>query len=125
MTHSRSSGHLQAIEKLTTTKRKISGAHQLDKQVSTHRQDAQVALRAIATTILTLAQTASTIRGHNEEHGNLMTWIRRRAEDIPQLHSFLNRKQSFVSRDIHNELLQLPATNVLGQVLTKVRQSPY
>lgn len=123
--HSRSQGHLEVLEKVVLMKAKPSVFCQVDKQHITDQVDAKIALKAIATTLLTLAQTGSTIRGHDDDTGNFCAWIQTRSEDIPQLKKFVQKRQSFTSHDIQNELMQLMANDVLRQILTEIKKSPY
>jgi hypothetical protein len=61
--HSNSQVHLESVQKLAVIKIKTSVVCLLDKQIAQEQADAKVALKAISTTLLTLAQTGSTIRG--------------------------------------------------------------
>ena len=123
--HGHSAGHLEAVEKMLLIKSNTSVISMLDQHAKESQLNARVALKIIATTILTLAQTGSPLRGHTEDHGNLMCWLNRRAEDVPSLKEFITRRESFLSHDIQNELLHLMANNVLRQVLADVKNSPY
>ena len=124
-THNRSEAHKEAVEKLKLMKTNTSVILLLDKHASAEQLDSRAALRIIATTLLTLGQTGTAIRGKVEEQGNFITWINRRAEDVPVLKKFLGNRLSFLSHDIQNELLGLMANNILRQILLKVNKSPY
>ena len=70
--HSKSQSHLEVVQKLVLMKAKTSVAGLLDKQLAEEQEEAKVALRAIATTLLTLSQTGSTIRGHDDDSGKFV-----------------------------------------------------
>jgi hypothetical protein len=90
--HVHSAAHQEAVEKIMLVKNNTSVMTMLDQHAKDCQLTAQVALKTIATTLLTLAQTGSAIRGHTEDHGNLMCWLSRRAEDVPPLKEFLTHR---------------------------------
>jgi len=83
--HSKSQAHQEIAEKMALMKGRESVACQLDKQLSLEQEEARTALRAIAKTLITVGQTGSMIRGHDDDSGNFAACISRRSEDIPQL----------------------------------------
>ena len=124
--HASSEAHLEAYEKLALVSGNVSILKSLDQGTNREQHEATVALKAICSTLLALAQTGCAIRGHSDdEHGNLKTWLKLRSEDIPDLQRFLLRKKSYVSHDVQNELLLLMSNNVLRQLLEKVKKSPF
>jgi hypothetical protein len=123
--HSHSAAHVEAVEKLLLIKSNKSVISMLDHHAQENQLKARAALKVIATTILILAQTGSPLRGHTDNHSNLMCWLNRRAEDIPRLKDFISRRESFLSHDIQNELLSLMANDILRQVLADIKSSPY
>jgi hypothetical protein len=123
--HAESDGHQEACEKLAFIKTGVEVMHCLQNNLVSEQTSARIALRAICTTLLTLAQTGCAVRGHDDASGNAATWLATRAEDIPQLKHFLERKKSFMSHDIHNELLTLMSNNILRQILKTACSSQF
>jgi hypothetical protein len=123
--HVKSDGHVEVVEKLTQKQSSLPVKSQLNKQIASEQTEVYVALKAIATTLLTLAQTGSAIRGHDDDNSNSKAWISAWSEDIPQLGNFARRRKAFMSHDIQSEQLELMSNNVIRQILSDVRRSPY
>lgn len=123
--HEKSVQHHESCEKLALIQDNVNVSHLLDKHHKEEQASARRALHAVVTTLLTLAHTGSAIRGHKMDDGNLMEWLNLRAQEIPELASFLQRTVAFISGDIQNELLSLMHNDVLRQIISAVNQSPY
>jgi hypothetical protein len=124
-THASSAGHLEACEKMISMARNVNVLNQLDTCHAKDQTEARIALKAISTTLLTLAKTGSAIQGHKADEGNLNSWLDVRSNDIPELRKFLSRRMTFLSRDTQNELLQLMANNVLRQILDRIKRAQF
>jgi hypothetical protein len=123
--HELSGLHKECVEKAALILDGVNVSHLLQNQVQQEQTTSRTALKAIAITLLTLAQTGCAFRGHDNDDGNLMTWLKLRAGDIPELKAFLAQRMSFISGDIQNELLSLMHNDLLRQILKQVKQSPY
>lgn len=123
--HELSGMHRESNEKAAFILGRVNISHLLDKHVEQEQKASRRALHAIATTLLTLAQTGCAFRGHDNDEGNVMSWLNLRAADIPELKAFLGKRLSFLTGDIQNELLSLMHNDLLRQVIKKIKQSPY
>ncbi|KAJ8911105.1 hypothetical protein NQ315_003367 [Exocentrus adspersus] len=66
------------------------------------------------------------IRGHTDESSNLCTLLKLRAEDSPELSSWLGRtKYKWLSHDVINEIIHLFSENIIENILTNVRHAKY
>jgi hypothetical protein len=69
--HENSAAHREACEKIALMNSEIDVSCKLNSQVINEQIVAYVALKAICTSLLTLAQTGSSIRGHDDNSGNI------------------------------------------------------
>jgi len=123
--HARSSVHVECCKKLALMKEKTNVSTLLESQRTEKQLNARRALQTITTTLLTLAQTGCAVRGHDNDDGNLITWLNLRAQDVPELKSFMLKHVSFLSGDIKNELLSLMANDVVRQIVSETKTSAF
>ena len=57
------------------------------------------------------------MRGHSETAGNCHQLLMVRSHDVPELAVFLKRRNSFLSHEIQNEILELMADDVLRSII--------
>lgn len=85
--------------------------------------DARVALRKIFSTVKVLAKQGLAFRGSdNDERSNLVQILKMRAEDVPELNTWLNRTGcTWIHHDVINKILELFANEVVRQNLDEIR----
>ena len=79
--------HVEAEYKLFLIKQNVNVSYQLQDCITKEQASAHIASHAICTTLLTLAQIGCTIRGHEDNSGNIIAWLETQAQDISQLKS--------------------------------------
>lgn len=124
--HSVSSFHTSCAEALHNYKtsnvvQKISTAQ--EKQMMQHR----VALRKIFSTVKVLAQQGLPFRGgDNDENSNFIRILKARAEDVPQLESWLGRSgHKWLHHNTQNEILELMASSVISENLKEIKEAEF
>lgn len=125
--HERSEFHLCAFDSISNAKEpsvaeKISDSNQKDMRNS------RIALEKIFGTVTLLARQGLPLRGDgNDENSHLMQFLQMRAEDVPELKVWLQRKtgRKWLHHDIINEILQSMANEVLCDKLVGIKAAKY
>ena len=64
-----------------------------------------------------LAHQGLAMRGHNDSEGNYIQLLQQCSQDCPTLVQWLQRRTTWTSHDIQNELLKIMTRAVLRQIL--------
>ena len=84
--------------------------------------DARTALLAILSSLQYLSCQGLAIRGSTDEDSNLIQLLHLRAQDIPELRSWLARKENkWLSHDILNEMTEIMAHDVLRTLIEEIK----
>ncbi|KAJ1526617.1 hypothetical protein ONE63_008203 [Megalurothrips usitatus] len=70
-----------------------------------------------------LARQGLAIRGDTPTEGNLIQLLKRRAEDVPELARWLQRREKFVSPEIQNEMLKIMAHEIQRDIIKEIQAS--
>ena len=115
--------HREAVVKLAA---KVSSTHvgaQLNAQHMLDQKYHQRMLVKLLSSIRFLACQGLPLRGHLEDvNGNLYKFLLLRADDCPQLNSWVLRKE-YTSPDIINEIIAIMGNTVLREILGLIRTS--
>ena len=78
-------------------------------------EESRIALRKLFSTVIVLSKQGLALRGSkNDEHSNLMEILKMRAEDVPELRSWLNRtRNQWLHHDTIDEILENAANAVV------------
>jgi hypothetical protein len=123
--HETSASHSEARQKLAFVKSGNTIHAQLSSQVDAGQKLARQALHVIITSLQYLAAQGLAIRGHEETQGNFVQLLNLRANDIPDLATWLNRRDTWTSNSIQNEILKMLAHSVQRTLAGEIQQSPY
>lgn len=96
---------------------------QLVRQLAREQQVASKTLSVIISTLKFLARQGLAVRGHTETSGNFSQLLMARGCDVPELAAFMQRRNSFLSHDIQNEILETMAHDVLRSIIRDIMQS--
>ncbi len=123
--HEKSDFHQAASSGISNMTKKTSVLQKVSQQKSLEMQAARVALKKIFHTVQVLAQEGIPFRGHDDSNSKLMTILRMRAEDVPELKAWLKRDSQM--KWLHHvnieEILDLMLKAVLNEILTKIRSA--
>lgn len=119
--HQSSDLHRMCALKLLDS-RQESVLNHLNKHVSQEQFNARVALLKIITSLRYLATEGSALRGKQHDGGKFMNLLHLRSEDSDKLHRFLQRKTTYTSHDIQNELLELMSREVLNDIISRINK---
>ncbi|XP_063747545.1 zinc finger MYM-type protein 1-like [Eleginops maclovinus] len=88
--------------------------------------DARIALLAVLSSIQYLSCQGLAIRGKTDQASNLIQLLNLRAEDIPELQSWLARKESkWLSHDILNEMTEIMAHDVMRTLIGEIKSAEF
>ena len=79
----------------------------------------------IVSTIKYLARQGLPLRGHNDIEENFRQLLQLRAEDLPDLHTFLKLSTTFNSPEIQNEMLNMLSEALLKLLIDKVKNAKF
>ena len=98
----------------------------LSKAHIKEKETARDMLRIILFTVRYLARQGLALRGDNDAESNLIQLLHLRAEDSPQLISWLTRSQKkYTSHVNQNEMLEIMGLSVLRKILHCIHGSPF
>ncbi|XP_022163131.1 zinc finger MYM-type protein 1-like [Myzus persicae] len=136
--HETSKHHLEAILALNHRERKIGCLdHQLQKQIAELSSYWRKVLKRVVSTIKFIAERGLAFRGDNEiigspRNGNYLGILELVAEFDPLLSAHIrdhaNKKSghtNYLSSTICEELIDLMAKEVLGEIITRIKKSKY
>ena len=126
--HTESTTHKTAVELVIMLPNTTGDVGELlSAALAAEKQSNRKCLVTIAESIRFLARQALALRGDGDEHdGNLMQLLRLRAQDQPQLLTWLEKKKDkYVSPQIQNEILGVISTTVLKEIASAIRHAHY
>ncbi|XP_015270585.1 PREDICTED: zinc finger MYM-type protein 1-like [Gekko japonicus] len=124
--HQNSNLHRAAVQAIASVKEGLNAHSKFSESQQKQMQDARKALLTILSSVRYLVCEGSEICSHDEEESNLKQLLLLRAEDIPQLKSWLNRTNyKWISPTIVNEMLEIMAHNVLRTLAREIRKAVY
>ena len=119
--HAESDQHLEALEKdklnrsnTPTVSALLNSQHLLDQQ--NHR----IALNKIVESCKFLLHKGLPFQGNEDNSGNLYELLELRANDVPQLHYWLQRKRKWLSHEVQNEIIELIAKNIQQHISQQI-----
>lgn len=116
--HDKCDCHREAVDNWQSiSNARASVSAQLNKQLLTEQHAAAIGLSSIITSILFLARQGLALRGHTEMSGNLFQLMLIRSHDIPELKTFMQKRDSYLSHDIQNEIVELMAHQILRSLM--------
>ncbi|XP_054287980.1 zinc finger MYM-type protein 1-like [Macrosteles quadrilineatus] len=65
------------------------------------------------------------LRGHGDNEGNFYELLQLRANDIPELKEWLQRKRAWLTHDNQNEILELLALEVMRKLNNSIKEDEY
>lgn len=124
--HEKSEMHREAVIKLAAKASSTNVGAQLNARHLLDQKHHQRMLSKLLSTIRFLARQGLALRGHHEDidslDGNLYKLLLLRAEDCPQLKSWVQRKE-YTSPEIVNEIINLMGNTVLREILGLIKTS--
>ena len=123
--HEASIIHKEATLKWVHYSKSQSVAVQISQQLLRDQVHAQKCLLKIISTLQYLARQGLAIRGHIENEGNFLQLLQLRCEDSQELRTWLERRNSWLSHDVQNELLEIMGHMVLTSILADIKQNKY
>lgn len=123
--HEKSTQHLEAVAKCRSVKEEMSVAAHLSEQVQRNQENARKALEIIISSIMFLARQGLAFRGHGHDAGNFFELVKLRSADVPQVVSWLERRDKWMSDTIQNELIEMVAHCVQRRLIADVKVAGY
>lgn len=88
--------------------------------------DSRTALKRIFSSVNFLAIQGLALRGHDDTRSNLNRLLKFRADDVPELKSWLDRSGcKWLHHDIINEILALIAGKIISLNVEEIKSAPY
>lgn len=103
----------------------MSVAAHLSEQVQRNQENARKALEIIISSIMFLARQGLAFRGHGHDAGNFFELVKLRSADVPQVVSWLERRDKWMSDTIQNELIEMVAHCVQRRLIADVKVAGY
>ncbi|XP_070412030.1 zinc finger MYM-type protein 1-like [Nothobranchius furzeri] len=88
------------------------------------QEKARSALIEIVSSVRYLAKQGLALRGHDNDDGNFKQHLDEKAENDPNLASWLQKYHSYTSPACQNELLMLMSNNLIRQITTEIHGLP-
>ncbi|XP_031781025.2 zinc finger MYM-type protein 1-like [Nasonia vitripennis] len=124
--HEKSELHLHSIEVTLAKNNKRSIIDHLSLAKKKEMIESRTALTKIFTTVLVLAKQGLALRGHDEDRSNLLQFLHLRAEDVPELKSWLQRTgHKWVHHSIIDEIIVLYSENLLNIIVNEIKCNKY
>jgi Domain of unknown function (DUF4371) len=122
--HDKCDCHREAVDNWhSISKVRTSVSVQLNQQLLTEQRAAAVGLSTVITSIKFLARQGLALRGHSEMSGNLHQLLLIRSHDVPELKTFQQKRDSYLSHDIQNEIIELMAHQMLRTLIKSILPS--
>jgi hypothetical protein len=122
--HETSEQHREGINNLKMKKQCGSGViSMVNENFQKDQKQHQAALVAMFETAKFLLEQGLPFQGHDDESGNFVRLLHLRAQDIPALSSWLNRRNKWCSHSIQNEIIELIANAVRENIRTEIQAS--
>ena len=110
--HRKSLCHKEALIKWSHHVKGTSVNTHLHRQLTDEQEKARHCLQKIFTSIEYLARRALPLRGHNESNGNFSQLLQLRADDSPELKSWLSQRRAYTSHEVKDEMMSCKNTAV-------------
>lgn len=124
--HEKSSIHRSATVATASQTKGTNVSALLSKSKLEEMKNARKALMTIISSLKYLGQQGLAIRGHTDKCSNIHQLLQLRAEDVPELKSWLQRtKYKWISHEVLNELISLLATDVLSKIICCLKEAQY
>ncbi|KAK7925889.1 hypothetical protein WMY93_008199 [Mugilogobius chulae] len=124
--HEKSTLHRASSAVVAAAKSNINVATQISAAKQKQIADARKALLAIFSSIQYLMCQGLSIRGKTDEDSNIIQLLKVRAQDIPELKSWLAQKENkWLSHDILNEMIEIMAHDVLRTLLKEIKSAEF
>lgn len=124
--HETSEIHRFCVLHKANLERGINVQSMLSKSKLEDMKTARTALLKIISTLRFLMTGGLAIRGHEDQNSNYIRLLKLRAQDIPELNSWLQRsKYRWLSHDVTNELCTIISHEVLRKIIKQVQNAVY
>lgn len=124
--HEKSTLHRAAVSIVAASNARVNVASAMSKAKQKQMTDARKALLAILSSIQYLLCQGLAIRGKTDEDSNLIQLLNVRAQEIPELKSWLAQKKSkWLSHDILNEMTEIMAHDILRTLIKEVQSADF
>nr|XP_014353666.1 PREDICTED: zinc finger MYM-type protein 1-like [Latimeria chalumnae] len=123
-THEKSNLHRAAVSSLGAVKAGVNVAAACSE--AKQMKEARSALIKILSSVQYLSCQGLSVQGHTDKESNLNQLLALRAEDTPDLKSWLNRtKYRWISHDIVNEMIEIVAHDVLRTLMKEIHKAGF
>lgn len=122
--HEKSEFHLMAVEKIVASQQP-GRAVLLSIQLQRQQEDARKVLSVIFSSAKYLAGQGFPFRGDQHKDGAFYNLVKERAADVPQVKGWLQRRDTWMSDNIQNEILQLFAHKIQASIAREASQSRF
>ena len=124
--HEKSNVHRAAAGITSAANAGVNVANALSAAKQKQMAEARTALLSIFSSVQYLACQGLALRGHVDTESNLRQLLNLRAQDIPELQSWLARNESkWLSHDILNEMTELFAHDVLRTLKEEIKRAEF
>jgi hypothetical protein len=97
---------------------------QLCSPLARAQEAARLALLQIVGAVRYLSKQGLALRGHSKKDGNFQSYLRDKAEDDPNLASWLEREHSYTSPESQNEILSIMGNIIIGGIAAEISALP-
>ena len=123
--HIESENHKEAISKLQTNEVKDIG-EVLSKEHMTEKAENRKYFMKVVSTIRYLVRQNIPLRGHDSNNSNFLQLMKLRAEDMPEINDWLEKKiGKYVHHEVQNEIIDIMAKMVEQKVLEPIQMSDF
>ena len=119
--HEKSEAHRDAVYKFSQLFYQRNVLDQVNAQYSSERKEATRCLTEIFTTLQILGRQGLAVRGKDDFNSNIRQILRLRTRDNKELQEWLQRKTTWTSHEIQNEMMDLMANTVLRTIAATLR----
>jgi hypothetical protein len=117
----KSHSHRFAMQQLVQATKPVD--QQLSLQRMACQQQGRRCLSVIFTSLQHLARQGLAVRGYDGKKGNFIQLLKLRANDVPELQQWLERKVNMTSHHIQNEILDLFGHSVVRKICRRIQQA--
>ncbi|XP_064462321.1 zinc finger MYM-type protein 1-like [Ornithodoros turicata] len=122
--HEKSALHREASTALRTASTGANVATALSESKLSQMKQSRQALLAVLSSVRFLACQGLSLRGHDEDEGNLRQLLMLREADVPGLGAWLNKSRcKWISPDLQNEMLELITHSMLRSLIREVQDA--
>lgn len=122
VSHEKSNTHKLAASNIIFKKKQESIQSNLNQAHWDNQNKARHALLKIISSLKYLAEQGLAIQGKRSDEGNFMELLNLRCEDVHELRVWLNRKHSYTSAEIQNDLLKIMSHMILKGITKKINK---